>query len=135
LVKNIPIATGVTTTEPMYQENFILKDTQPTDNRLLHLFAYRYNYFLILNHLTMTRITAPKFRVGRYKLNEYELRSLLVDVANGTKPEYIGKKVTESGHVARFNTDGLLIGRLPGLHIATEFALKLMEIKNKNRNF
>jgi len=25
--KNIPIATGVTTTEPMYQENFILKDT------------------------------------------------------------------------------------------------------------
>ena len=37
--KNIPIATGVTTTEPMYQENFILKDTQPTDNRLLHLFA------------------------------------------------------------------------------------------------
>lgn len=83
----------------------------------------------------MKRITAPKFRIGRYTLNEYELRSLMLEVARGNNPEYIGKKVNNSGYIAHITEEGTLDGRLPGLHVATEFALAHMEIKNKNRNF
>lgn len=83
----------------------------------------------------MKRITAPKFRIGRYKLNEYELRNLMLDVAKGNKPEFIGKKVSEPGYYAHITEDGTLNGRLPGLHIATEFAIAHMTIKNLNKNF
>jgi hypothetical protein len=42
--------------------------------------------------MLITRIKPPKFRVGRYILNEYELRQLQLEVAQGLKP--FGIKVT-----------------------------------------
>lgn len=84
---------------------------------------------------TFKRITAPKFRIGRFVLNEYELRSLILEVAKGNNPEYIGKQVNNSGHTAYITENGTLDNRLPGLHIASEFAVAHMEIKNKNKNF
>ena len=44
--------------------------------------------------MEINRIKAPKFRVGRYVLNEYEFRNLQLEVALGIKPA--GIKVTDS---------------------------------------
>jgi hypothetical protein len=44
--------------------------------------------------MEIKRIKAPKFRVGRYVLNEYEFRNLQLEVALGIKPA--GIKVTDS---------------------------------------
>ena len=85
---------------------------------------------------TIKRIPHPKFRVGRFVLNEYELRCLILEVAQGDKPEFIGSVVRdESGCSATITETGALSDRLPGLHIASEYALKHMAIKNKNREF
>ena len=85
---------------------------------------------------TFTRIPAPKFRMGRYTLNEYELRYLMLQVAQGHKPGFIGTKIKdESGNSVVITEDGTLSGRLPGLHINTEYAVAHMDIKNKNRKF
>ena len=81
------------------------------------------------------RINPPKFRIGKYILNEYELRSLMLEVAQGHSVGFIGSKVTQEGCIAYITADGSLNGRLPGLHIATDIAIKHMEIKNKNKNF
>lgn len=39
--------------------------------------------------MEITRIKSPKFRVGRYILNEYELRQLQLEVAQEIKPSGI----------------------------------------------
>ena len=83
----------------------------------------------------MKRITPPKFRIGRFVLNEYELRALMLEVARGNNSEYIGKQVSNSGYFANITEDGTLDSRLPGLDMASYFALDHMVIKNKNRNF
>ena len=41
--------------------------------------------------MKITRIKAPKFKVGRFVLNEYELRQLQYEVAQGLKPQRIFK--------------------------------------------
>jgi hypothetical protein len=35
--------------------------------------------------MLITRIKTPKFKVGRYTLNEYELRQLQLEVAQGNQ--------------------------------------------------
>lgn len=42
--------------------------------------------------MEITRIKNPKFKVGRFVLNEYELRQLQLEVAQGLKPS--GLRVT-----------------------------------------
>ena len=81
-----------------------------------------------------TRIPAPKFRMGRYVLNEYELRCLIADVAEGKKPEFVGAKITDSfGDKCIITADGSLSGRMRGLSVASEHALRQMAVK-RNRN-
>jgi transposase-like protein len=45
----------------------------------------------------ITRIKAPKFRVGRCILNEYELRQLQLEVAKGLKPSGMVVKSCQNG--------------------------------------
>jgi hypothetical protein len=59
----------------------------------------------------------------------------MLEIARGNNSEYIGKKVSNSGYTANITKDGTLDGRLPGLHIATEFSMAHMEIRIKNTNF
>ena len=65
-------------------------------------------------NLEITRIPQPKFRVGRYVLNELELVKLMLDVLQGDKPEGIKVKCLMSGQTARIQKDGRLDEDLPG---------------------
>ena len=47
--------------------------------------------------MKITRIKAPKFKVGRFVLNEYELRQLQYEVAQGLKPPGIVVKSLQNG--------------------------------------
>lgn len=84
-----------------------------------------------------TEIKPPKFRIGRYVLNEYELRLLMLNIAEGSKPEFIGCKVTDcmSGESVTIKPNGSLSGRLMGLHLMGEWSMKHMKIKNNNHSF
>jgi len=89
--------------------------------------------------MNIKRIPAPKFRIGRYKLNEYELRNLMLEVAEGNNTFFINAKVTdEYGNSAYIGTNGALEltrDRFPGLEIASKIAIKHMDLKNKIKNF
>lgn len=87
----------------------------------------------------ITRIKPPKFRVGKYVLNEYELRCLLAELTEDKHQEFIGKKVTE---ITNENKPSSIIqkgyiqdGALHGLSINTQFAFKALAFKNKSRIF
>ena len=84
--------------------------------------------------MEFTKIPCPKFRIGRRKLNEYELRLLMLNIAEGSKAEFIGCKVTDcmSGESVIINPNGSLSGRLMGLDLMIQWAKKHMEIKNNN---
>lgn len=40
------------------------------------------------------RIKVPKFRVGKYVLNEYELKNLCMEIATKKRKDFIGTTVT-----------------------------------------
>jgi len=83
--------------------------------------------------LPFIRIKPPKFRIGRYVLNEYELRCLMAEVAEGKRPP--GLIVKEDSHTAEIIADGSLSKNLPGLSICTNATLRLIrkrrEVTNK----
>jgi hypothetical protein len=76
------------------------------------------------------RIKAPKFKVGRYVLNEYELRCLQVRVAK--KEERFGLVVKDkNGKKATIREDGTLSRNLSGLEINSKFTLEILRIKRE----
>jgi len=80
--------------------------------------------------MNFTRIKPPKFRVGRYLLNEYELRTLTLEVAQGKKPA--GIKVTDYlGNKAVIKENGCLSASLEGLSLATLISLEIIRLNNK----
>ena len=81
------------------------------------------------------RISVPKFKIGRFKLNEYELRQLLLDVTKGENLQFLNAKVVDcaSGDVAFVTSIGLS-DRLPGLHVCTNIAIEHMNVKNQVTN-
>jgi hypothetical protein len=87
--------------------------------------------------MEFTKVRCPKFKIGRRKLNEYELRLLMLNIAEGSKEEFIGCKVTDcmSGESVTINPNGSLSGRLMGLHLMTDWSMKHMKIKNANHSF
>ena len=74
-----------------------------------------------------TKIKPPKFRIGRYVLNEYELRTLMADIAEGKMKGNI--KVKEIGHneIATIWDSGRLSHSLPGLKIAANATLRAIK--------
>lgn len=83
----------------------------------------------------MKKIKAPKFKVRvnkkYYILNEYELRSLQVDVAMG---KYNNIIVRDSNNKkATILSDGGLSDDLNGLSIIIDYELQLLKIKNSSR--
>jgi hypothetical protein len=79
----------------------------------------------------ITRIKPPKFRVGRYVLNEYELRRLMVQVAAKKKPSGILVKDAE-GRYATITEDGSLSRPLYGLDLISSCNLRLIRIRREN---
>jgi hypothetical protein len=63
--------------------------------------------------MSITRIKPPKFRVGRYVLNEYEIRQFCLEVARGERKPGIIIKDAE-GNRATILRDGRLSNNLKG---------------------
>jgi hypothetical protein len=85
--------------------------------------------------MLITRIKTPKFKVGRYTLNEYELRQLQLEVAQGLKPAGIKVRslngqtvsITENGHMDR------TFGDNSGYDVGSKISIEMWRI-NKNKD-
>lgn len=84
--------------------------------------------------IEITRIPVPKFKVGRYTLNEYELRQLQLEVAKGLKPGGIKVKslsngdtitITETGYMDRNFKEG------SGYDVSSKITLNLIKTKRE----
>lgn len=81
--------------------------------------------------LKVKRITPPVFKVGRYKINEYELRNLMLEVARGEKPSGIVVK-DSTGTTATVLENGSLSNNLKGLELNSLFTLEMLKIRREN---
>ena len=75
-----------------------------------------------------TRIKAPKYRIGRYVLNEYELRCLQVEVARGLKQPGIKVK-DDANQIATIQANGSMDINVEGYDITSRYALNLIAIR------
>ena len=77
------------------------------------------------------RIKPPKYRVGRRVLNEYELRNLMAEVAEGRLPSGIKVK-DEKGVVGEIYPNGRLSVTLYGMAWLSEYTFRLLAVdRNK----
>ena len=85
----------------------------------------------------MKRITAPKFKVGRYVINEYEARSLQVQTALGNIAPYtitikeIDPKTRRVIGSTQMREDGTFTNILEGFGLATSFTFDLIRMKRQ----
>lgn len=76
----------------------------------------------------ITRVKPPKYKVGRYSLNEYELRTLMLEVAKKEKPS--GQTVKDDkGNFATIQPDGSLSCNLFGTDIMSRCTLQMIGIR------
>ena len=76
----------------------------------------------------ITRIKAPKYKVGRYSLNEYELRILMLEVAKKEKP--FGQSVKDQeGRVATIKENGSLSCNLFGMDINSNAQIQIIKLR------
>lgn len=69
-------------------------------------------------------VKPPKFRVGKYILNEYEVREMIARISEGTlNPEGITIK-DEKGTIVKIDPDGTTTGNLYGFGISSRFMLR-----------
>ena len=78
------------------------------------------------------KIKAPKYKIGRYSLNEYELRQVQVDIAEGKLKDGIIVK-DQNGNKATINKDGTLSNKLHGIDICGLLTLRLLAIKREKK--
>ena len=81
--------------------------------------------------MKITRITAPRFQVGRYVLNESELRMLCLEIAQGEKPANVLVTDINYGVKARINKFGGFDSDLPSLAQNTKIKFALLRYINK----
>jgi len=78
-------------------------------------------------NMKIKRIKVPKFKVGRYSLNEYEVRNLMVEIAKGERPA--GIVVTdENGESATLQPNGRPDKNLYGFGVAAQLTIELLRI-------
>lgn len=78
--------------------------------------------------MKITRIKPPKYKVGKYSLNEYELRQLMVEVAKGEKASGLIVK-DEKETCATIKEDGALSCPLFGMNISSAFTLEIIRLR------
>lgn len=80
----------------------------------------------------ITRIKPPKYKVGRYSLNEYELRQLMLEVAKKEKP--FGQTVKDQkGYCATIQEDGSLSCNLFGTDIMSLATLQMIRVRRERQ--
>ena len=81
--------------------------------------------------MKITRIKPPKYKVGRYVLNEYEVRCMMSEVCLGSRnPDGIHIE-DESGKIAEILPDGRLTENLKGFDISGNYTLILIRENRK----
>lgn len=80
----------------------------------------------------ITRIKPPKYKFGRYSLNEYELRQLMLEVAKKDKPHGLTIK-DQNGCVATIQEDGSLSCKLFGTDIMTSTTLQIIKLRRERQ--
>ena len=84
--------------------------------------------------MIITKVKAPRFKVGRKFINEYELRTLMIEVKKGEKPS--GIVVTdEEGTKVTIDSEGLLSENLKGLQLADTLSMKLFFLRSPLKDF
>lgn len=84
--------------------------------------------------MTITRIKTPKFKVGRFTLNEYELRQLQLEVAQGLKPAGIRVKSLSNGQIVSITENGSMdrnFGDNSGYDVGSKICIKMWKLNNK----
>ena len=84
----------------------------------------------------ITRIKAPKFRVGRCILNEYELRQLQLEVAKGLKPSGIVVKSCQNGVTCIMLENGMFdrnFGEDGGYDIGSAISIEHYKLRFKKQ--
>lgn len=84
------------------------------------------------NTNNIIRIKAPKFRVGKLTLNEYEVRQLMVEVAKGWRAESLIEVRDEDGTIATIGKDGHLSQGLRGLKVGSDLTMELIRTRREN---
>jgi len=79
------------------------------------------------------RVVAPRYRIGKYVLNEYELRELMVNVAIGKIKNWKDIEITDDhGTTVKFMTGrsipGRLTGNLYGMSLTVESTMKFLSL-------
>lgn len=77
-------------------------------------------------NIKITKVNPVKFFVGRYSLNELELKTLQLEVAEGSKPPGILIK-DEKGNIASIQPDGRLDNYLYGLDLSINLNIKIVQ--------
>lgn len=74
------------------------------------------------------RIKVPMFKVGKYNLNIYEVRNLIMEVIKGEREP--GIKITdEMGNVATILSDGFLDTDLPRFGLEGEQHIEIFKLR------
>ena len=76
--------------------------------------------------MKITRIKAPKFKVGKYSLNEYELRQLCLEVKQCLKPNGI-KVIDSDGIESKIDKSGKLHPLPKGMSLSYEITKQLLD--------
>ena len=79
---------------------------------------------------TIKRIAAPKFRVGRFVLNEYEMRQFQNEILERQRPGNVKVKEVLTGHTYLIDDSGEFVPHAP-LGYGTSSGLTMRAIKMK----
>lgn len=81
--------------------------------------------------MKITRIKAPKYKVCRYTLNEYEVRCMMSEVCQGLRDPAGIIIVDEDNNNAQILPDGRLTCNLKGFDISGNYTLILLRERRK----
>ena len=82
--------------------------------------------------MKITRVKPPKYKVGKHTLNEYEVRTLMLEVAKGLKPAYI-EITDENGVTANILPNGRLAFNLYGFDICGNLTIGLLKLDRQRK--
>jgi len=86
-----------------------------------------------MKEVSFTRIKIPKFKIGRFVLNEYEIRQIMAEVSEGKRKGSIKFK-DYKGHTITILDDGSCSKNPKGFEIATNFTLRSIKARRLNQN-
>ena len=82
----------------------------------------------MIKEISFNRIKIPRFKIGRFVLNEYEVRQIMSEVAEGKRKGNIKFKDNE-GNTITIENDGTCSQPPKGFEIASSFTLRSIKAR------